>query len=191
MISFFFVTIAFAFAVFLLVWVKKQKNENKKIQEVSALIKAGANTFMKKEYKVLAIFAGVAAVIIFILLPVPVWKGDIVDNISITIAFIAGTVLSAIAGKIGIIVATSANSRAAEAAQKGIKPAFLIAFRGGAVMGLAVVGFSLLGVCAVLWVVGDATILLGFSFGASSLALFAKAGGGIFTKTADISADLT
>ncbi|MBQ7006774.1 MAG: sodium-translocating pyrophosphatase, partial [Oscillospiraceae bacterium] len=97
----------------------------------------------------------------------------------------------AIAGKIGIMVATLSNSRAAEAAQKGIKPAFLIGFRGGAVMGLLVVGCSLLGVAAVLWVVGDASILLGFSFGASSLALFAKAGGGIFTKTADVSADIT
>lgn len=100
------------------------------------------------------------------------------------VAYIAGTVLSAIAGKIGIVVATAANARAAVGAKDGIKPAFLIGFRGGAVMGLAVVGFSLLGVSAVLYAVGDSTILLGFSFGASSLALFAKAGGGIFTKTA-------
>ena len=83
------------------------------------------------------------------------------------------------------------DSRAAEGARQGVRPAFLIGFRGGAVMGLAVVGFSLLGVCGVLWLAGDSSILLGFSFGASSLALFAKAGGGIFTKTADVSADLT
>ena len=108
-----------------------------------------------------------------------------------TLAYIAGTVLSAIAGKIGILVATSSNGRAAEAAQKGIQPAFMVGFRGGAVMGLAVVGFSLLGVAAVLLLAGDSSIVLGFSFGASSLALFAKAGGGIFTKTADVSADLT
>lgn len=190
-LSFFAVVIAFAFAAYLYLWVKKQKTENVTIGRVSELIKAGANTFMKKEYKILAIFAGVVAVIIFILLPTPIWKGDILSNISIAIAYIAGTILSAIAGKIGILVATLANSRAAEAAQKGIKPAFLIGFRGGAVMGLAVVGFSLLGVSAVIMITGDATILLGFSFGASSLALFAKAGGGIFTKTADISADLT
>ena len=107
------------------------------------------------------------------------------------IAYLCGTVLSAIAGKIGILVATLSNARTAEAAQKGIKPAFLIGFRGGAVMGLLVVGCSLLGVAAVLLFTGDSTILLGFSFGASSLALFAKAGGGIFTKTADVSADLT
>lgn len=185
------VLIAFAFAAYLFLWVKRQKTENKRIIEVSELIKAGANTFLRKEYRILAAFAGVAAVLIFVFLPSPVWSGELADNIGMAVSYIAGTVLSALAGKIGILVATIANSRAAEAAQRGIKPAFLVGFRGGAVMGLSVVGFSLLGVCAVLWIVDDATILLGFSFGASSLALFAKAGGGIFTKTADVSADLT
>ena len=199
------VLIAFAFAAYLFLWVKRQKTENKRIIEVSELIKAGANTFLRKEYRILAAFAGVAAVLIFVFLPSPIWSGELADNtgeladntgkladnIGMAVSYIAGTVLSALAGKIGILVATIANSRAAEAAQRGIKPAFLVGFRGGAVMGLSVVGFSLLGVCAVLWIVGDATILLGFSFGASSLALFAKAGGGIFTKTADVSADLT
>ena len=199
------VLIAFAFAAYLFLWVKRQKTENKRIIEVSELIKAGANTFLRKEYRILAAFAGVAAVLIFVFLPSPIGSGELADNtgeladntgkladnIGMAVSYIAGTVLSALAGKIGILVATIANSRAAEAAQRGIKPAFLVGFRGGAVMGLSVVGFSLLGVCAVLWIVGDATILLGFSFGASSLALFAKAGGGIFTKTADVSADLT
>lgn len=190
-ISFLTVIIAFAFAAYLYLWVKKQKTHNKRIEDIAELIKAGANTFMRREYRILAIFAAIAAVVIFVLLPKPVWQGDITKNISIALAYIAGTVLSAIAGKIGILVATLANSRAAEASKEGIRPAFLMGFRGGAVMGLTVVGFSLLGVAAVLLIVGDAGILLGFSFGASSLALFAKAGGGIFTKTADISADLT
>ena len=189
--SFFAVIIAFAYAVYLHFWVKKQPAVNKKIIEVSDLIHAGANTFMRKEYRILAKFAGVAAVLILILLPSPIWNGNIISNISMMIAYLAGTFLSAIAGKIGILVATQANSRAAEGAQKGLKPAFLIGFRGGAVMGLAVVGFSLLGVMAVLMITADASVLLGFSFGASSLALFAKAGGGIFTKTADVAADLT
>ena len=189
--SFFAVIIAFAYAVYLHFWVKKQSAVNKKIIEVSDLIHAGANTFMRKEYRILAKFAGVAAVLILILLPSPIWNGNIISNISMMIAYLAGTILSAIAGKIGILVATQANSRAAEGAQKGLKPAFLIGFRGGAVMGLAVVGFSLLGVMAVLMITADASVLLGFSFGASSLALFAKAGGGIFTKTADVAADLT
>ncbi len=192
-LSFLTAIIAFAFAAYLYLWVKKQQTVNKTIIEVSELIKQGANTFMRREYKILAIFSLVIAALIFVLLPNPVWKSgaDITKNIAMTLSYIAGTVLSAIAGKIGILVATLSNSRAAEGAQKGIKPAFLIGFRGGAVMGLIVVGCSLLGVAAVLWIVGDASILLGFSFGASSLALFAKAGGGIFTKTADVSADLT
>ena len=190
-LSFLTVAIAFAFAFYLYLWVKKQKTTNAKIQGVSALIKEGANTFMRREYLVLAKFALVAAIVILVLLPMPIWQGNIIDNISMAIAYIAGTVLSAIAGKIGIMVATHSNGRTAEAAQKGLKPAFLIGFRGGAVMGLLVVGCSLLGVAAVLWITDNSSILLGFSFGASSLALFAKAGGGIFTKTADVSADLT
>ena len=190
-LSFLAVVIAFAFAVYLHLWVKRQPTENPTIRRVSDLIKAGANTFMRKEYKILSAFAGVAAVLIFLLLPQGIWEGDWHENVAMTLAYIAGTVLSAIAGKIGILVATSSNGRAAEAAQKGIQPAFMVGFRGGAVMGLAVVGFSLLGVAAVLLLAGDSSIVLGFSFGASSLALFAKAGGGIFTKTADVSADLT
>ncbi|HIS69049.1 MAG TPA: sodium-translocating pyrophosphatase [Candidatus Gallacutalibacter stercoravium] len=190
-LSFLTVVIAFAFAVYLYLWVKKQKTGNAKIQEVSLLIKEGANTFMRREYLVLAKFAVVAAIVILVLLPSPIWQGDPIDNVAMALAYIAGTVLSAIAGKIGIMVATLSNARTAEGAQKGLKPAFLIGFRGGAVMGLLVVGCSLLGVAAVLLITGDSSILLGFSFGASSLALFAKAGGGIFTKTADISADLT
>ena len=190
-LSFLTAVIAFAFAVYLYLWVKKQKTSNARIQEVSALIKEGANTFMRREDLVLFKFAAVAAVIILLLLPSPIWQGNPLDNVAMTIAYIAGTVLSAIAGKIGILVATLSNARTAEGAKEGIKPAFLIGFRGGAVMGLLVVGCSLLGVAAVLLITGNASILLGFSFGASSLALFAKAGGGIFTKTADISADLT
>ncbi len=190
-LSFLTAALAFAFAAYLYLWVKKQPTQNERIIEVSALIKAGANTFMRREYRILATFAGVAAVIIFVLLPSPVWSGNILDNVSMALAYLAGTALSAVAGKIGVLVATLSNGRAAEGAQKGIKPAFLIGFRGGAVMGLLVVGCSLFGVAAVLMIVGDSSILLGFSFGASSLALFAKAGGGIFTKTADVSADLT
>ena len=190
-ISFLVVVLAFTFAAYLFLWVKRQKNTKPKIAEVSKLIKAGANTFMGREYRILAIFAAAASLLIFVFLPSPIWAGKPLSNIAMALSYLFGAALSAIAGKIGILVATLANARTAEAARDGIKPAFLIGFRGGAVMGLSVVAFSLLGVAAVLMIVGDASILLGFSFGASSLALFAKAGGGIFTKTADISADLT
>ncbi len=192
-LSFLTAILAFAFAAYLYVWVKRKSTVNETIKNVSTLIKEGANTFMTREYKILALFALGLAALIFVFLPTPFWKegADITKNIFMAISYIIGTILSAIAGKIGIMVATLSNGRCAEAAQKGIKPAFLVGFRGGAVMGLLVVGCALLGVSAVLWFVGDASILLGFSFGASSLALFAKAGGGIFTKTAVVAAVIT
>lgn len=193
MIQVFAILVAFlalGFAAWLYTWVKSQPSSNARIAEIGEYIRRGANTFLKREYVVLARFTAVAAVLIFVLLPHPVWVGNIGKNIWMAVSYIFGTVLSALAGKIGIQVATIANIKSAEAAQKGIKPSFMAGFRGGAVMGMAVVGTSLLGVTLVLMLVGDATSLLGFSFGASSLALFAKAGGGIFTKTADISADL-
>ncbi len=181
---------AFGFAFWLYCWVLKQPSENERIKQVGTLIRRGANTFLAKEYRVLAKFASVAAVLIFVFLPSGIWNGHILENLTMALAYIAGTVFSAIAGKIGIQVATAANCKTAEAAQKGIRPSFMVGFRGGAVMGMAVVGSSLLGVTLVFLITGNTTALLGFSFGASSLALFAKAGGGIFTKTADISADL-
>lgn len=182
--------LAFAFAAWLYLWVKRQPCENQKIIKACGLIRAGARTFLRKEYAVLAKFAGVAAVLILVFLPTPIWKGTWQNNVLMMVAYIFGTAFSAIAGKIGLEVATIANGRSAEAAKQGIKPSFMAGFRGGAVMGMAVVGASLLGVTVVYLVTKDPTTILGFSFGASSLALFAKAGGGIFTKTADISADL-
>ncbi|MEG0912864.1 MAG: sodium-translocating pyrophosphatase [Oscillospiraceae bacterium] len=183
--------LSFGFAAWLYLWVKRQPSENVKIAAAGKLIRNGARTFLRKEYTVLAKFAIGAALLIFILLPNPIWRGTgIAQNAIMAIAYIFGTVFSAIAGKIGIEVATIANVKSAEAAQKGIKPSFMAGFRGGAVMGMAVVGSSLLGVTLVYMLTKDPTTVLGFSFGASSLALFAKAGGGIFTKTADISADL-
>jgi len=184
--------LAFLFAGWLYRWVSAQPSSNKRIEEVGGYIRKGANTFLKKEYLVLTKFCAGAAVLIFLFLPAPIWKtASILDNLTIVLAYVCGTVFSAIAGKIGIQVATIANIKTAEAAKAGgLKPSFLAAFRGGSVMGMAVVGSSLLGVSLVMLITKDATALLGFSFGASSLALFAKAGGGIFTKTADISADL-
>jgi len=182
--------VAFAFASWLYLWVKRQPSGNKKIASNGELIRKGARTFLRKEYRVLAKFAGAAGALILIFLPTPIWQGNIAINVLMTVAYFLGAVFSAVAGKIGIEVATIANVKSAEAAQSGIKPSFMAGFRGGAVMGMAVVGASLLGVALVYLLTGDPTTVLGFSFGASSLALFAKAGGGIFTKTADISADL-
>ena len=182
--------LAFAFAAWLYQWVHSRPSSNKRIAEIGGLIKNGANTFLTKEYTMLAKFAGVAALLILIFLPNPIWLSNVLDNIIMALAYLCGTIFSAVAGVIGIRIATIANMKTAEAAQKGIKPAFMAGFRGGAVMGMAVVGGTLLGVTLVMLITNNTTALLGFSFGASSLALFAKAGGGIFTKTADISADL-
>lgn len=191
LISILVALVAFAYAAWLYLWVKRQPSDNEKIKKVAQYIRQGSRTFLNKEYRVLAKFAAVAAVVMFVFLPSPIWNGNYIDNIIMCVAYLSGTVFSAIAGKIGIEVATIANVKSAEAAKRGIKPSFMAGFRGGAVMGMAVVGSSLLGVALVFLFTGDATTVLGFSFGASSLALFAKAGGGIFTKSADISADLT
>ncbi len=182
--------ISFIVAFYFYLWVKKQPSSNETIIRIGALIKKGANTFLRREYTLLARFAGVVTILIILFLPSPVWTGNPVNNVIMAVCYLFGTCLSALAGVIGITVSTIANVKAAEAATKGIKPAFMAGFRGGAVMGMAVVGSSLLGITLVFWLTGDASDVLGFSFGASSLALFAKAGGGIFTKTADISADL-
>ncbi len=182
--------LALGVAAWLYTWVKSQPSSNPRIAEIGEYIRDGANTFLRREYTVLARFTVIVAVLVLLFLPRPIWHGGATRNIWMAVSYVFGTVLSALAGKIGIQVATIANVKAAEAAKKGIAPSFMTAFRGGAVMGMAVVGTSLLGVAAVLMLTGDATSVLGFSFGASSLALFAKAGGGIFTKTADISADL-
>jgi len=161
------------------------------MQEISTAIKEGANAFLKREYKILAIFVFIMAILIGILLPTPMWTSENpVENLSLAVAYIFGAFCSALAGFFGMDVATRANAKAANAAKEGLNKAFTIGFRGGAVMGLSVVGFSLLGVSIVFAVTNDPRIVLGFSFGASALALFAKAGGGIYTKTADISADL-
>jgi K(+)-stimulated pyrophosphate-energized sodium pump len=186
---------AFLVAGWLYLWVNKQDSKNPKINSIAELIKSGANTFLRKEYTILAKFGFVVSILILLFLPQPIWKqpnfiGALENNIAMSIAYIFGTIFSGLAGKIGIFVATIANKKTAEAATKGIAPSFLSGFRGGAVMGMAVVGSSLLGVALLFWITKNPTMLLGFSFGASSLALFAKAGGGIFTKTADISADL-
>ncbi len=185
--------LAFGFAFLLYAWLRKQPLGNSKIEAICLLIRQGANTFLNKEYIALAKFAGILAVIILVFLPQPIWSdgwANWLTNLTMAVAYLFGTIFSAIAGKVGIFVATAANGRTAIAAKKGIKESFMVGFRGGSVMGMAVVGASILGISLLFWLTGHSTSLLGFSFGASSLALFAKAGGGIFTKAADISADL-
>ena len=181
---------SFFLAAWLYQWVKSRPSENEKIAEIGKYIKEGAYAFLRKEYIMLAKFAGAAAFFILLFLPSPIWNGNPLENITMVLSYLFGAAFSGIAGYIGISVSTIANIKTAEAATQGIEPSFLAGFRGGAVMGMAVVGSTLLGTSLIMLTTHNPTMLLGFSFGASSLALFAKAGGGIFTKTADLAADL-
>jgi K(+)-stimulated pyrophosphate-energized sodium pump len=184
--------VGFLVALWLGRWVKSRPSSNERIEEVSGLIRRGSYTFLKKEYRILAIFAGVVALLIALFLPSPIWtSGNPRLNITVAVAYLLGNIFSGFSGYIGIFVSTIANKKTAEAAVEGIKPSFLAGFRGGSVMGLAVVGATLLGVASIFALTNNATVLFGFGFGASSMALFAKAGGGVFTKSADIAADLT
>jgi K(+)-stimulated pyrophosphate-energized sodium pump len=172
-------------------YVDKQDPGTERMKEISLAIKEGASAFLKREYTILAVFLVVVGSLIGIFLPMPIWlNANPILNIILSLAYFFGAFCSALAGYFGMDIATKANARAAYAARGGLNKAFPIGFRGGAVMGLAVVGFSLLGISIVYGLTGDPGAVLGFSFGASALALFAKAGGGIYTKTADISADL-
>ena len=172
-------------------WVKALPSANQTLDSLGLLIRKGAFTFIKREYRTLLYFCCAAALLIFVLFPQPVWEGArVTANLKMVLAYLFGTLLSATAGVVGISIATIANVKCVTAARKGIAPAFMAGFRGGAVMGMAVVASSLLGAALLYLLFGNNNIIMAFSFGASSLALFAKAGGGIFTKTADIAADL-
>lgn len=171
-------------------YVDKQDSGTEKMREISDAIRTGAQAFLKREYTTLFAFVGVISVLLLIFLPTPIWTGTPLNNISIALAYLFGSSFSALAGYLGLNIATKANAKVANAAQQGLNKAFPIGFRGGAVMGFSVVGIGLLGISIVYYLTGSPEMVLGFSFGASSLALFAKAGGGIYTKTADISADL-
>ena len=182
---------SFVVAAYFYKWVKQLPVANARLEEVGKLIRDGAFTFLKREYRILGLFAAVVMVLIILFFPEPIWHGNAMKNIGMAIVYLFGTALSALAGYVGISIATLSNVRAATAAQESIQKSFMAGFRGGAVMGMAVVGTSLAGAALVYLVTQDPEIVMAFSFGASSLALFAKAGGGIFTKTADIAADLT
>jgi len=175
-------------------YVNKQDSGSERMKEISNAIREGAAAFIRREYITLAMFITVVAVLIGIFLPQPIWEDhNRLLNLQLPIAYMFGSFCSGMAGYLGLDIATKANAKVANAAQGGLNKAFPIGFRGGAVMGLSVVGVGLLGISVVFYLTGmEGTIpaVLAYSFGASSLSLFAKAGGGIFTKTADISADL-
>ncbi len=193
-------------AIYFTVIVMRKDRGNEKMIEVSGYIETGAKSFLKVQYLVLGIFILVLFLVILLFLPsamtgheVPVLAGTL--NWQQAVAYLVGSLASMFAGWLGLIVGVKTNTRAAQGVTKGIKEGFDIAFFGGSVMGLAVVGVALIGVGGIYWIFAgnnpDAEalqfatqIVLGFSFGASGIALFMKCGGGIYTKTADVGADL-
>jgi K(+)-stimulated pyrophosphate-energized sodium pump len=194
--------LALAYMAYLSSWVTKQSSGDEKMSTIAKYIAEGAMAFLKAEYRVLAIFVAVTSVALAALPSLT--NGQ--SHISIVAAFIVGAVFSALAGNIGMRIATKANVRTTEAARTSLSKALDVSFKGGAVMGLGVAGLAVLGLSglfAILYVtLGHGVFpgyeemshiletLAGFSLGAESIALFARVGGGIYTKAADVGADL-
>ena len=185
-----------ALAAYLYRYVSRQDSGTEKMLEISDAIKEGAVAYLKRQNVTLTAFVLLMAAVLGGLFGV---YESAFHGVSIAVAYIFGSVCTSIAAYVGMMAAVKANVRTANAARTGLKKAFPIAFYGGAVMGLSIVGLALLGISLLFYIyhvvlgwheVQASNIVLGFSFGASALALFAKAGGGIYTKTADISADL-
>jgi len=172
--------IGLIFAGFLAFIIYRQDPGPEEVQKISSYIKEGAKAFLKKEYQVIAIFVVIVASVLYFS-PLS-WQ--------VAIAFLSGAILSAVTGNIGMRIATSANGRTAWAAKKSIYDGLKVAFSSGTVMGLSVVSFGLLGISVLYLVFEDPQVIYGFGFGASLIALFARVGGGIYTKAADVGADL-
>lgn len=181
--------LALGFVAYLAMDVLRKNPGNAKMVEISNAVQAGAKAFLRREYIYVAGFVGVIAILIAV---APMFSSSIALNWQTSIAFIAGGLASAIAGYIGMSIATRANCRTTQGAvEGGLRGALGVAVSGGSVMGMSVVGVSLLGLCIVYAAFnGDPIIVNGYAMGASLVALFARSGGGIFTKGADMGADL-
>ena len=174
-------------ALFKGIKISKADAGNDRMKKIAGSIADGARAFLKAEYKILAVFI----VVVFVLIGLFLGDGGIATGWMTAVCFLAGALFSILAGFFGMSVATKANVRTASAAMKGgMSKALAMAFSGGSVMGLCVVGLGLLGISVIYLATGDADLLFGFSLGASSIALFARVGGGIYTKAADVGADL-
>ena len=171
--------LSLVYAFFLSKKITEYPEGNEKMREIANAIREGASAFLSREYRIIGIFLVVVAIVLYFLI------GEIM-----AFTFIMGGIFSVLAGYFGMRVATMANVRTAYAAKKGIKDALRIAFSSGSVMGLIVVGLGTGGVSLLYMVFNEPKIIFGFGFGASSIALFARVGGGIYTKAADIGADI-
>ena len=175
--------VALLFAIYKISFVSKQDAGTDRMKEIAASINEGAKAFLFAEYKILAIF------IVVLFLAIGLFLGE--DSWVTAVCFLCGALFSILAGYVGMNVATKANVRTANAAREsGMNKALSIAFSGGSVMGMCVVGLGLLGASVLYMIIGKLSVLFGFSLGASSIALFARVGGGIYTKAADVGADL-
>ncbi|MDQ2923031.1 MAG: sodium-translocating pyrophosphatase [Candidatus Dormibacteraeota bacterium] len=170
---------AVLFAIALIFLVLRMPTGNDRMREIAAAIQEGASAYLNRQYTVIAIIGAVIAVVIGISIN---WKTAVL--------FVVGAVLSAAAGYVGMNIAVRSNLRTAEAARGGLNNALQVAFRGGAVTGFMVVGLGLLGVSAAYLIFKDPNALVGLAFGASLVSVFARLGGGIYTKAADVGADL-
>lgn len=171
--------IAIVYGLFLAMMILKKSEGNEKMKSIASAIAEGAKAYLNRQYKTI----GIIALVLFFIL----WIG--LGLIS-AIGFILGAFLSSLAGYIGMNVSVRTNIRTAEAAKSGLKEALSVAFQGGTVTGLLVVGLALLGVATFFAITGDVKALIGFGFGGSLISIFARLGGGIFTKAADVGADL-
>ncbi len=187
--------VALLFGLLLALNVLRQGQGNEAMQSIARAIQEGSTAFLRREYLYLAVFVVIVFVILWVFI-----DGDVLDKMparvtdrgvpATALAYVVGAFGSGLAGYIGMNVAVRANLRTAAAAQQGLNPALRVAFSSGGVMGLSVVGIGILGIVLLWWVFKDPNIVAGFGMGASSIALFARVGGGIFTKAADVGADL-
>lgn len=185
--------LALAYAYWKTRWIYKQEPGNEKMVAIGAAVREGAMAFISREYRVLAIFVVSVALLL-------VWGNYAQGTTLVALSFVVGATCSALAGYFGMRVATAANNRTTQAARSGLNEALRVAFNGGSVMGMSVVGLGVIGVSVLFVAYGGTresvsltsvmTILSGFAMGASSIALFARVGGGIYTKAADVGADL-
>ena len=193
---------ALVFALILALNIKRQDEGNETIRFIGKAIRDGSNAFMSREYRILSIFVVAMFVILALLIDYDI-TGKVENAASqlgnaytdrtlpvTAIAYLAGAIGSGLAGLLGMGIAVRANTRTTVKAQTGLNAALRVAFNSGTVMGVTVVGIGLLGVTAMYWIFKDISVVAGFGFGASSIALFARVGGGIYTKAADVGADL-
>ena len=179
--------IAVVYGVLLIMWLLKLPAGDEKMRSVSAAVQEGAKAYLGRQYRTIAM---VGVVVFGVLLVALGLQKTWTYGWHAAVGFLIGACLSASAGYIGMMVSVRVNVRTAEAAKGGLAPALKVAFRGGSVTGLLVVGLALLGVTGYYWITGDVAALVGLGFGGSLISVFARVGGGIYTKAADVGADL-